>query len=401
MILRLLPLVLGAFAIGSETFMLSGVLPAIAADLHTSPAAAGSLVTIFALSYAIGAPLVAIATANVERKRLLMAAIGAFALSNLLASLAPSLSLLAVARVLLALTAGAYMPAAIAFATALHGPAERGRAVALVYAGMTLATVIGVPGGTYIAHFASWRASFVAVALVAGVALIGVAALLPRLQGARAVGLAERFAVAARPEVLKLLALTTLALIGPFAANTYLGVLVETTLGIGGDRLSLILMIFGIVGFFGSQFGGYAADHWPREKSIATILAVLISSFALIALGGEIGGAAGASTLIGGLSLWGLFGWAFPIVQQARLVSLDPALAQITLSLNNSALYFGAALGASLGGFVVAESPVANVGWAAAASEVAALALLVATSRLVVRRPAPAPAVLADAGQGC
>jgi len=122
MSLRLLPLVLGAFAIGSETFMISGVLPAIAGDLGVSPSAAGSLVTVFALAYAFGSLLLAVASAGVERKRVLMVAMGAFAAANILAAFAPGFLMLAAARVLLALTAGAIMPAATAFATAKHGP---------------------------------------------------------------------------------------------------------------------------------------------------------------------------------------------------------------------------------------------------------------------------------------
>jgi predicted MFS family arabinose efflux permease len=380
MSLRLLPLVLGAFAIGSETFMISGVLPTIAGDLGVSPSAAGSLVTVFALAYAFGSPLLAVASAGVERKRVLMVAMGAFAAANLLAAFAPSFLMLVAARVLLALTAGAFMPAATAFATAMHGRAERGRAIALIYAGMTLATVVGVPTGTFLANVASWRAAFLGVGALAALAVLGVAAILPRLEGAEAVGLAERIAIARRPDVLKLLALTMLALVGPFAANTYLGVLIESALGVGGVTLSGVLMFFGVVSFGGSQFGGYGADRWPRERFIAVIFVVLIVAFAALSLGPRWGGFWGGATVFAGLFLWGLFGWAFPIAQQARIVTLDPALASITLSLNTSALYVGAAIGSSLGALAVSRWSVDSVGWLAALTELTALGLIIATS---------------------
>jgi len=374
--LRLLPLVLGAFAIGAETFLISGVLPQIAADLRIAPASAGALVTVFAVAYAFGSPLIAVATAGVERKRLLLAAIGAFALSNLVAAVAPNFAALAAARALLALSAGTFMPAAIAFATAIFAAERRGRAIALIYAGMTLATVIGVPAGAYLASFAGWRAPFFGVAALAALAAIGVAAALPRLDGLRAAGFAERLAVLRRPDVLQMLSLTTLALIGPFAVNTFLGLLAETALGVGGDRLALVLGYFGVVSFLGSQFGGYAADRWPRERSLAIILAVLIVAFPLMTLGPRLGGEAGAALLLAGVALWGLFGWAFPIVQQARLVGLDPAMAPITLSLNVSALYVGVAIGSSLGAWTVARWSVDSVGLVAGLSEVLALAWL-------------------------
>jgi len=387
--LRLLPLVLGAFAIGAETFLVSGVLPQIAADLHVTAAAAGSLVTIFALAYAFGSPLIAVATAGVERKRLLVGAVAAFALANLVAAFAPNFASLAAARALLALTAGTFMPAAVAFATALFGAERRGRAIAMIYGGMTLATVVGVPAGTYLASFAGWRAPFFGVAVVAAFAAVGVAAALPRQQSARAAGFAERLAVMRRPDVLRMLTLTALALIGPFAVNTFMGVLAESALGIGGDKLALVLAFFGVVSFVGSQFGGYAADRWNRERFLALVFIVLILGFPLMSLGPRLGGEAGAALLFAGIGLWGLFGWAFPIVQQARLIGLDPAMAPITLSLNISTLYVGVAIGSSLGAWTIARWSVDAIGLVAGASEIVALVWLALTGAL---QPAAKPA---------
>jgi predicted MFS family arabinose efflux permease len=397
MLFRLLPLVLGSFAIGTETFMISGVLPTIARDLHVSPATAGSLVTIFALAYAFGSPFLTVATAALERKRLMLIALGAFAVANVLAAFAPSFYWLAAARVLLALASGAFMPTAVAFATAMHAPEQRGRAIALVYAGMTLATVVGVPIGAFVADAANWRATFLGVGVLSAIAVAGVAAILPRLDGAERTGFAERLSVLRNPDALKLLALTTLALIGPFAANTYLGVLVEATIGVGGSALAGILMVYGVMSFLGSQFGGYAADRWPRERFLLMIFVVMILAFGALAIAPTLGGAEGAAALFAGLVLWGVFGWAFPIVQQARIVSLEPALASITLSLNTSALYIGAALGASIGAATVARWQVGAVGWAAALTEVAALAWLLATSGLrAADEPASRPALATE-----
>ena len=271
--LRLLPLVLGAFAIGAETFMVSGVLPQIAADLGVTAAAAGSLVTIFAIAYAFGSPLIAAATAGVERKRLLIVAISAFALANLVAAFAPNFLSLAAARALLALSAGSFMPAAVAFATALFSAERRGRAIAMIYGGMTAATVIGVPAGTYLASFAGWRAPFFGVAILAALAAIGVAdrPAAPAMACAPPVTANGSRSRGGRT-VLQMLTLTALALVGPFAINTFLGVLAELALGIGGDRLALVLAFFGVVSFAGSQFGGYAADRWPRERFLAVDL---------------------------------------------------------------------------------------------------------------------------------
>jgi predicted MFS family arabinose efflux permease len=281
------------------------------------------------------------------------------------------------------------MPAAIAFATALVSAERRGRAIATIYGGMTAATVIGVPAGTYLASFAGWRAPFFGVAIVAALAAIGVAVVLPRVVGARVAGYGERLAVARRPAVLQMLTLTALALVGPFAINTFMGVLAESALGVGGDKLALVLAFFGVVSFVGSQFGGYAADRWNRERFLALVFVVLVLGFPLMSVGPYIGGGAGAALLFAGIGLWGLFGWAFPIVQQARLVTLDPALAPITLSLNISALYVGVAIGSSLGAWTIARWSVDAIGLVAGASEIAALVWLGLTAAL---KPAPKPA---------
>ncbi len=267
----------------------------------------------------------------------------------------------------------------------------------MIYGGMTLATVVGVPAGTYLASFAGWRAPFFGVAILAALAAIGVAAVLPRLQGVRAAGFAERLAVMRRPDVLQMLTLTALALVGPFALNTFLGVLAESALGVGGDRLALVLAFFGVVSFLGSQFGGYAADRWPRERFLAIVFIVLIAGFPLMSIGPRLGGEAGAALLFAGLALWGLFGWAFPIVQQARLVTLDPAMAPITLSLNISALYVGVAIGSSLGAWTMARWSVDAIGLVAGASEIVALAWLALTGALKPATVAPQSRASTDA----
>jgi predicted MFS family arabinose efflux permease len=394
----LFPLILGAFAIGTETFMIVGVLPNIVADLGVTPAAGGALVTAFSIAYALGSPVLAVLTAGLERKRLLALSMGGFALANALAALSPNFASLMAARVGLALTAGTFMPAAVAFATTTVGPARRGRAVALVYSGMTLAIVLGVPGGTLIAAAANWRATFLAVALLALIVVAGVVALLPRLDGLGAVSLHERIAVARRPDVLVLLSLTALALCGVFAVNPYLGLLLRERFGIDSTELAGVLMGLGLVSFAGNWLGGYGADRLRRERLLAAILAVLVVAFVLISIGARQNGSAAAVSIGVGLFLWGLFGWAFPATQQARIVSLDPALASITLSLNTSAIYVGAAAGSVLGGLAITRWSVAAIGWIGSACELAAFVLLAATAarsilprrRTIAAAPEPA-----------
>lgn len=157
---RLVWLTLGAFAIGTEGFMIAGLLPALARDLDVGLPAAGHLVTAFSVAYAIAAPVMAVLTAGVERRRLLAVAMGGFALANLLASLAPSYAGLLGARLLLALSAASFMPAAGGYAAGLVGPERQGRALSMVTSGLTMAIIAGVPLGVLLGDFFGWRATF-------------------------------------------------------------------------------------------------------------------------------------------------------------------------------------------------------------------------------------------------
>jgi predicted MFS family arabinose efflux permease len=215
----LLWLTLGAFAIGTEGFMIAGLLPALAQDLNVGLPAAGHLVTAFSLAYALGAPVMAVLTAGLERRRLLALAMSGFVLANLLAALVPSYVGLLGARLLLALSAASFMPAASGYAAALGGPERRGRALAMVTTGLTLAIIAGVPLGVLVGEGFGWRATFLGVAGLAALSLLGILARLPRQQPGATASLGERLALAGRGDVLAVLATTTLAMAGAFRST--------------------------------------------------------------------------------------------------------------------------------------------------------------------------------------
>src|SRR5580692_8191595 len=172
-------LTLGAFAIGTEGFMIAGLLPALARDLDVGLPATGYLVTAFSLAYAIGAPVMAVLTVRLERRRLLAVAMAAFSIANLLAALAPGYAQLLAARLLLALAAASFMPAASGYAAALGGTERRGRALSMVTNGLTLAIIAGVPLGVLVSEGFGWRAIFLGVAALAALSLLGILVRLP------------------------------------------------------------------------------------------------------------------------------------------------------------------------------------------------------------------------------
>ncbi|MGM4985822.1 MFS transporter [Rhizobium sp. 11_C7_N12_5] len=374
---NLIWLALGAFAIGTEGFMISGILPGMALDLGVSIAAAGQLVTIFAFAYAVGSPLIAVATANVPRKALLIGAMTVFTLSNLAAALAPGYTALAIARVLLAVSAGTFMPASAGYASMTIAPDRRGRALSFIYSGMTIALVLGVPMGTLIAARFDWRATFIGVAALGAVALVGTIARLPRSPSPPAISLSRRLAVARRPEVLSVLLLTVLVLIGAFTVNTYFGAYLETVFRISPQGVAFTLFVIGVAAAIGNNIGGHVADRWDKRQFLILATGMMVLSFATLSLLAAFAPAVWAfSGVVGAITIWALFGWSLPAVQQVRLLVIDPHLAPVTLSLHSSAVYLGAAIGAVMGAATVQWTSLAMIGMVGAIFELFALGFL-------------------------
>lgn len=359
----LLWLALGSFAVGTEGFMIAGLLPRIAADLGVSISDAGHLVTVFGIVYAIGSPVIAVLTGGIERKRLLLGALAAFALGNLLAAWSPGFLGLLGSRALLALTAGTFMPAAVAYAATTVAPERRGQAISLVYTGFTLALVIGVPLGSMLGAAFGWRSTFIGIAALAVLSGIGIALALHKLPGAAAVGLRTRIAAARTPGVPAILLLTIIALAGAFSVFTYFAPLLRDAFGIGERGVAVFLLIFGAAAFFGNLGGGYIADHVAPRRALALISGVLGLAFVAIPLTASLPQGWAVPALAVAIIVWGALGWAFMPIQQARLAAAAPTMVPVVLSLNGSAIYIGVAIGSFLGGEVVERGGALNTPW--------------------------------------
>jgi predicted MFS family arabinose efflux permease len=234
---------LGTFAVGTEGFMIAAILPGIAGDLAVSLQAAGQLVTVFALTYALSSPLLTALTGNVNRRRLLILSMAAFAGANLVAATAPGYWFLVGARILLALSAGLYVPSANALAGVLVPPERRGRALAIVGGGISLAVAIGVPLGAFVGSHFGWRMTFLGVAVLAAIALSGLLIGMPRGIGAGlpATSLGERLAVVRRPGAFAALMVTTIWAVGGYAVYTYIAPLLTAAAGFEGAGIGYVL----------------------------------------------------------------------------------------------------------------------------------------------------------------
>jgi DHA1 family purine base/nucleoside efflux pump-like MFS transporter len=374
---RLLIFALGNFAVGTESLVFAGILPSIAHDLHVSVTLAGQLVTIYSLTFAIASPILIALTGKISPRRLLVGAFTLFVVSNILAILAPNFGILALARFLAACGAGIYTPTASAVAVSMVSPEERGRALGIVFTGLAISTVLGVPLGTFIGATFGWRATFIVIALFGLITIGGILTLFrdsvsPQPASLRAWGslLADRYLLIA-------LVITVLQFIGQFTVYTYIAPLLLHAGNFNEASLSLVLLLYGIAGVIGSSLGGYSVDRWSTIGTVALSLAILALSLGVLPLVAP--SIVGAALVIG---LWGLVGVAFTPAQQRYLLSIAPQAASVVLALNSSAVFLGTALGAVVGGIVIQNIGTGLVGPAGGLFPVLALVALALSTRI-------------------
>jgi predicted MFS family arabinose efflux permease len=386
----LYPLALGTFAVGTEGFMIAGILPKIASDLTVSPAAIGQLVTIFAFAYALSSPILTALSGHLKRRTVLIGAMSVFVVANLFAAVVPSYGWLMAARVVLAFSAGVYTPGANALAGALVPPERRGFAIAIINAGLTVAIALGVPLGTLVATTLSWRMTFVGVAVLAAAALIGLVLGLPKDIGAQlpVATLKERIVVARRRDILSTLLVTTLWATGAYTMYTYLALFLRTVTGIHGAQVGYILFTWGVSAAIGVLYSGKLVDR--RGARAVTVPALFLGAMSFVTLSlvaHFVPLAYAVPPVVIAIVVWGLTHWGFYPGQQSRLMGIAGLhLAPIALSLNASFMYLGFSLGAAMGSLIILYSSASNLGWGAAAFELVAVGLMAWVSRHDERR---------------
>jgi len=374
-------LAVAAFAIGTEGFVIAGLLPVIAADMQISVPVAGQLVTVYALAYAIGSPILAVTFNNLDRRNVLTLALCCFIVGNLLAVAAPTFPMLLASRVLMALGSGLCMPTAIGVAVAIAAPERQGRAAAMVISGITVATVVGVPLGSLIGNQFGWRATFALVAVLGAIALAGLLFGLPRGLPRTTATLGQRLAVARHGAVLYALATTALWAIGGFTVFTYLSVPLRS-LGFDASEISLALLIFGSAAAIGNMLGGTFADRLGPVPTASLGLAGMAMALILQSIALKFASPEHARyVLLLLIFCWGIAGWTFYPAQVASIIRIDPQASMIALSLNASAMYVGFAIGGAAGGIVLSVLGPSDLGWIGGSSVAAALALLLFRGR--------------------
>ncbi|MFG3698119.1 MFS transporter [Micromonospora sp. NPDC047620] len=387
----LLALAVGAFGIGLTEFVIMGLLPQVAADFAVTESVAGWLISGYALSVAIGGVALTAAVTRLPRKPVLLGLMVLFVIGNLLSALADGYGVMMAGRIVAALCHGAFFGIGAVVAARLVAPARRAGAIALMFAGLTTANVLGVPFGTFLGQHLGWRSTFWAITGIGVVALAGLALLVP----ARPTGDADRPADGLRgelrafthPQVWLSLAVTVLGFGGMFGAFTYIAYTLTEVSGFATGTVPWLLVLFGVGLFAGNLLGGRAADV-SLSRTLVVVLAALTVVLAFFAL------TAGSRPLtVASLLLMGGFGFATVPPLQMRIMRYAHQAPTLASGANIAAFNVGNALGAWVGGATIAAglgytAPI----WAGAAVTLAGLGVLLAALRLARRQATARPA---------
>lgn len=375
--LALLALAIGAFGIGTTEFVIMGLLPEVAADFQVSIPTAGFLVTGYALGVVAGAPLMTLLGTRVSRKRMLMLLMGLFIIGNVVSALAPVFSVMIVGRVIASLAHGAFFGIGSVVAADLVAPQKKAGAIAMMFTGLTVANVVGVPLGTYIGQTAGWRVTFVVVAALGVVGLLGVAKLVPEQPRPEGVRLRHELAAFRNVQVLLAMAMTVLGFGGVFAAVTYITPMMTGIAGFAPSSVTWLLVLFGVGMVAGNLLGGKFADRHLMPMLFVTLgsLAVVLALFTVTAHNKI----AAAVTIV----LIGALGFATVPPLQKRVLDQASGAPTLASAVNIGAFNLGNALSAWLGGLVIAAGfSYTAPNWVGAALAGAALLLAVVSSLL-------------------
>lgn len=375
--LPLLALALSAFAIGTTEFVIMGLLPDVARDLAVSIPSAGLLVSGYALGVAVGAPILAVVTSKLPRKAALQLLMGVFVVGNALCAAAGDYRMLMIARIVTSFAHGSFFGIGAVVAASLVPREKQASAIALMFTGLTLANVLGVPFGTFIGQNFGWRTSFWIVAGLGVLSFAGIAALVPNRHNAGPVGLAREVRVLKEPQVWLALAMTVLGFGGVFVVFTYIAPILEEVSGFSPHAVTLVLVLFGAGLTLGNVVGGKLADRalMPSLMGILVALALVMAAFARTS----------HTPVLAALTVfvWGIAAFATVPPLQMRVVEKASHAPHLASTLNIGAFNVGNAGGAWLGGLALSHGLALDaLPWVAAAVTLAALVVTVLAARL-------------------
>ena len=381
---RLLPLAFLNFSVGAGAFFIIGLIGPLSSALSLTKVQAGWIMGVYALSYALTSPVLVSLSGNRPRRDVMLTGTIIFIAASVASGFAWDATSLYAARIAAAIGAGLITPVVAAVAAGSTTPDRRGAALSIVFTGMTLSQVVGVPGGAFIGFTLGPRAAFFCAAALCVVAAFAVLVATPRDVSSAPQSLRTLARTLARPRDLVAILLTVMITTSGYIGMVFLGPLAEMRFGMGRDGVALFLFATGIGAVVGNVFGGFFVDRLGATATLA------------LAIVGQVVAAPLLTCVPFGLPLglaiaflWSIFGWGWTVPQQARLIALDPAASGVMLALNAAGIYLGTGIGAAIAGFVNQNYGIEATGIVSGALAVVALAHLALSEWLVRRSPPP------------
>jgi DHA1 family inner membrane transport protein len=375
-------LALGVFGVGVTEFVPVGLLPQIAAEFAVSIPAAGWVVSSYAAGVLVGAPLMTLLGVRVPRKKMLVLLMVIFTVGNLLTAFAPSFGLLLGGRVLTSFTHGAFFGIGSVVAAELAGPERRSKAVAVMFSGIALANLAGVPLGTWLGHELGWRATFIAISVLGVIMIAALATLIPHLPTPAGVRLRHEVSALGNPQVLLALLMTLLGFGGVFAALTYLTPIMTEVTGFGESAMTPILIVLGLGMFIGNWFGGKMADKALMPTVVGSLAALVVALFPFTFTSHQ------PVLAVINVFLLGALGMATVPPLQTLVLQRASAAPTLASAINIGAFNLGNAVAAWLAGFTIAAGlGLESAGWVGALMTLTAL-ILAFVSVALMRREA-------------
>ena len=387
--IALLALTLSAFAIGTTEFVIVGLLPTIAADLGVNLPSAGLLVSLYALGVAVGAPVLTALTGKIPRKTLLLSLMVLFTLGNLLAWKSPGYETLVIARILTGLAHGVFFSIGSTIATSLVPKDKAASAIAIMFTGLTVALVTGVPLGTFIGQHFGWRETFLAVSALGVVAFIGSLLYVPsNIAHSKPASLLQQVQVLAQPRLLLVYAMTAIGYGGSFIAFTYLAPILQQVAGFSAGAVGVVMLVYGVSVAFGNIWGGKLADKNGPVSALKLIFLLLAAVLLVLTFTAPHPVLVVATVLLWGAVAFGnVAGLQVYVVQQAE--HFTPRAVDVASGLNIAAFNLGIAGGAWGGGLIVEHLGLVHTGWIGALVVLGAFGLTALSGRLDRLNPIP------------
>ncbi|MDR7001425.1 MFS transporter [Neobacillus niacini] len=371
-------LALISFLVGTSQYIISGILDKMADALGVSIGAAGQLITVFSLAYAIGTPILMVLTAKMERRKLLIYSLFVFIVGNLLSVIVPGYGLFMITRIIMALSTGVAVVTVLSIAAKIAPANKKASSIATVVMGFTASLIIGVPIGRFITSTYGWKFVFIGIALLVLLVIFIVLNTIPKMNGDASIPLTRQIAMFKQPKIALALSITFFLMTGYGIIFTYLSPFLVNTVGMSDHLISITLLVLGVASLFGSKLGGLSADKRGVIFTLKRGLLVNVTSLVVLLF---VSHSIIAVFII--LTVWSFAGWSSGATQQYNLATISPESSDVLLGLNQSMMQLGFAVGAGLGGVIVGQISLTSIPWFSALSVMFASITTFGLSRLL------------------